>query len=128
VFHGEDLGRLLDVDGGPVAAGYALDAFYTTADVFLLWMTARLVHGEPGRSMARGRSALVLVAAGLGLLYVADLVFTLNYAAGLRHGELLYSRYFGIVPDFAYVAYLACLSAAAQLYPLGPPVFVGEDR
>ena len=128
VFHGADLRGLVSPDAGSRAVGYALDAFYTTTDVFLLWMTARLVHGEPGRSMVRGRAALVLVAVGLGLLYAGDLVATLNYAVGERRGEYLFSPYYGIVPDFAYTAYIACMSVAAQLYPTDPPVFAADDQ
>ena len=60
------------------------------------------------------------MAVSLGLLYVADLVFCLNFAVGERQGELFFSRYFGIIPDFVYVAAIAWLSVAAQLYPLAP--------
>ena len=127
-FHGADLRVLPTTNAGPRAAGYALSAFYTTANVFLLWMTARLVHGEPRRAMVRGRASLALLAVGLGLLDAADLVSALNYAVGERRGEFLFSRYFGIVPDFAYVAAVACLSVAAQLYPLDPPVFAADQR
>jgi hypothetical protein len=105
-----------------------LNAFYTTTDLFVLWMTARLVHGAPGRAMVRGRAALTLVGVGLCLLYVGDLLFTLNYAIGERRGEFLFSPYYGVVPDFAYVVYLTCLSVAAQLYPTDPPVFAADQR
>jgi hypothetical protein len=127
-FHGADLRGLVAPDAGSRAVGYALDAFFTTTDLFLLWTTARLVHGEPGRAMVRGRAALILVAVGLGLLYAADLVATLNYAVGERRGEFLFSPYYGIVPDFAYTAYIACMSVAAQLYPTDPPVFATDER
>ena len=129
-FHGGHLSQLLSVGAGRGAAGHALDAFYTTADLFLLWMAARLVHGEPGRAMVRGRAALVLVAVGLGLLYAADLVFIVNSGVG-EHGGHVHvhvPHYFGIVPDFGYVAAIACLSVAAQLYPTDPPVFATDEQ
>ena len=129
-FQGADLRGLVTPEAGPSAVGYALDAFFTTSDLFLLWMTARLVHGEPGRAMVRGRAALVLVAVGLGLLYAADLVFIVHSAVGEHwgHVHVHVPHYFGIVPDFGYVAAIACMSVAAQLYPTDPPVFAADER
>ncbi|HEU0114515.1 MAG TPA: hypothetical protein VFQ80_07560 [Thermomicrobiales bacterium] len=126
IFHGADFQIVLSSNGGALAVGYALDILYTTADLFLAWMTISLVHGMPGRTMIRGRSALVLMACGLTILYLADLIFTLNYAVGQREGEFLFSRYYGIIPDFVYIAAIACLAVAAQLYPLAPPVFAAD--
>src|SRR5581483_3217503 len=51
IFHGADFKLLLSTNGGPLTVGYALDILYTTTDIFLVWMTVTLVHGEPGRSM-----------------------------------------------------------------------------
>jgi hypothetical protein len=128
IFHGADFQIVLSSNGGPLTVGYALDIFFTTADLFLAWMTISLVHGMPGREMIRGRSALVLMCVGLTILYLADLVFTLNYAVGQPAGEFLFSRYYGIIPDFVYITAIACLSVAAQLYPLAPPVFASDLR
>ena len=126
IFHGADFKLLLSTNGGPLTVGYALDILYTTTDVFLVWMTVTLVHGEPGRSMVQGRPALILIGVGLTVLYLADLIFTLNYAVGQREGEYLFSRYYGILPDFVYIAAIGCLSVAALLYPAAPPVFAAD--
>jgi hypothetical protein len=129
IFHGADFQIVLTSNGGPLTVGYALDILYTTTDVFIAWLTISLVHGMPGQTMVRGRPALVLMAVGLVILYLADLIFTLNYAVGQREGEFLFSRYYGIIPDFVYIAAVACLSIAAQIYPLTPPVFASDlDR
>ncbi|HEX5499284.1 MAG TPA: hypothetical protein VFX03_08660, partial [Thermomicrobiales bacterium] len=77
IFHGADFRIMLSSNGGPLTVGYALDILYTTADLFLAWMTISLVHGLPGRTMIRGRSSLVLMSVGLTILYLADLTFTL---------------------------------------------------
>lgn len=126
IFHGADFQIVLSSNGGPLTIGYALDILFTTADLFLAWMTISLVHGMPGRTMIRGRRALVLMCVGLTILYLADLIFTLNYAVGQREGEFLFSRYYGIIPDFVYIVAIACLAVAAQLYPLAPPVFATD--
>jgi hypothetical protein len=128
IFHGADFHLVLSSNGGPLTVGYALDILFTTADLFLAWLTISLVHGMPGRTMIRGRASLVLMGFGLIILYLADLIFTLNYAVGQREGEFLFSRYYGIIPDFVYITAIACLAVAAQLYPLAPPVYAADIR